>query len=129
MLLNKGEGGLNDENQLFALYVLADQLYFFYNRKAYILDSDNLICTYTKLDKKRYEFFLKSGGEIICHVIYQPYKNPQGWIFDEMLEETFDILFYLYQYLRNKASLLDFINGVERMNQYYQSLIEGEREE
>lgn len=118
--IRHGEGGFSDENQLFALYTLADKIYFLCDNTVHEINPNDLTCKYTRLDKKSCEFLLKSQKEILCSVTYEPYINPQGWVFDEPLEE-FDIILYLYHYLKNKKSLLKFIKGIENLNRYYQS--------
>ena len=118
--IRQGIGGFSENGELLGLYIENDKLYFQYNNKKYETKANKVICTNKILnDGKRY-FQVKINDILVCDIVYKPYVNPLALIFGDD-EDEFDFLLHLSKLLKSEELILNFIKGINNLNDYYSS--------
>ena len=54
----------------------------------------------------------------MCNKVYKPYVNPLALVFEDD-EDEFDFLLHLSNIMKSKDSILNFIRGINNLNEYY----------
>lgn len=117
--IENGEGGFSEDNELLGIYVEGKKLYFQYNDKTYQTKPDEIICTNERLKGDKRSFKVKINDILVCDIIYKPYVNPLALIFGD--EDEFDFLLHLSKLMKSEESILNFIKGINNLNDYYSS--------
>ena len=118
--MENGEGGFSEDNELLGIYVVDDKLYFQYNDKKYQTKPDEIICTNERVKGDKRRFKVKIKDILVCDIIYKPYVNPLALIFGDD-EDEFDFLLHLSKLMKSEESILNFIKGINNLNDYYSS--------
>ena len=118
--MENGEGGFSEDNELLGIYVVDDKLYFQYNDKKYQTKPDEIICTNERVKGDKRRFKVKIKDILVCDIIYKPYVNPLALIFGDDGDE-FDFLLHLSKLMKSEESILNFIKGINNLNDYYSS--------
>ena len=118
--MENGEGGFSEDNELLGIYVVDDKLYFQYNDKKYQTKPDEIICTNERVKGDKRRFKVKLMDILVCDIIYKPYVNPLALIFGDD-EDEFDFLLHLSKLMKSEESILNFIKGINNLNDYYSS--------
>ncbi|URZ04108.1 hypothetical protein [Clostridium felsineum] len=116
--IENGEGGFSEDNELLGIYVDDDKLYFQYNDKKYETKPDEIICTNERLKDGKRNFKVKIKDILVCDIVYKPYISPFVLTFGDD-EDEFDFLLYLSNLMVDENSILNFIKGMNNLNQYY----------
>ena len=114
----EGVGGFSEDGELLGLYVDDDKLYFQYNDKSYETNPNEIKCTNEILKEGNRNFVVKINEVVVCNKVYKPYVNPLALIFEED-EDEFDFLLHLSNLMVDEESILNFIKGMNNINQYY----------
>ena len=115
--IRQGVGGFSDDGELLGLYVYNDKLYFQYNDKSYETKANEISCTNEILKDAKRNFRVKINKVVICNIVYKPYISPFVLTFGDD-EDEFDFLLYLSNLMADEDSILNFIKGMNNLNQY-----------
>ncbi|MBD7910556.1 MULTISPECIES: hypothetical protein [Clostridium] len=116
--IRQGVGGFSEDGELLGLYIDDDKLYFQYNDKSYETKPDEINCTNEMLEDGRRDFRVKIKGILVCNIKYKPYISPFVLTFGDD-EDEFDFLLYLSNLMTDENSIINFIKGINNLNQYY----------
>ena len=119
--IENGEGGFSEEGELLGIYVDDYKLYFQYNDKKYESKPEEIICSNEMLNDGNRNFQIKIKDVLVCNIIYKPYIIPFVLTFGDD-EDEFDFLLYLSNLMVDKNAILNFINGMNNLKQYYSNI-------
>lgn len=117
-VIENGEGGFSEDNELLGIYVDDDKLYFQYNNRSYETNPNEIDCINKFLKDGNRNFRVKIKNSIVCDIIYKPYVDPLALVFEDD-EDEFDFLLHLSKIMKNEETILNFIKGIENLNKYY----------
>ena len=116
--IRQGVGGFSEDGELLGLYIDDGKLYFRYNNKSYETKPEEINCVNEILDDGKRNFRVKIKEALVCNIIYKPYISPLVLTFGDD-EDEFDFLLYLSNLMTDENSILNFIRGMNNLNQYY----------
>ncbi|EJO5347065.1 hypothetical protein ACXATD_001834 [Clostridium sporogenes] len=116
--IRQGVGGFSEDGELLGLYIDDDKLYFQYNDKKYETKANEVNCINKVLNDGKRNFQVKINDVLVCDIVYKPYISPFVLTFGDD-EDEFDFLLYLSNLMVDENSILNFINGMNNLNQYY----------
>lgn len=119
--IENGEGGFSEDGELLGLYIDDGKLYFQYNNKSFETKPDEINCTNEILNDGKRNFRVKIKEALVCNIIYKPYISPFVLTFGDE-EDEFDFLLYLSNIMADKNSIINFINGINNLKQYYSNI-------
>lgn len=118
--IRQGIGGFSENGELLGLYIDKDKLYFQYDNKKYETKADKVNCVNKILNDGKRNFQVKISDVRVCDIVYKPYVNPLALVFGDD-EDEFDFLLHLSKLMKSEESILNFIKGINNLNNYYSS--------
>lgn len=109
-----GIGGITDTGDLLGIYVQNEKVYFLYNEKCTMIDSESFKVENRYINSKERLFKVSKNTVILCEIKYCPYVDP-GMIIYDSEEEEYDFLLRFYKMFKDKRAFDNCINYIKNV--------------